>query len=395
MSVGRFLSALLALFLVLLLSACTGMAALDDFDAAVRDGIIAPAGQIEAGDLVSRYVTVTRGDIERTSVIVISAEFPVTRALTFERSGGVYSGAYFEVYARVAPGDLLGEQFFHEGAHPGSGFQGRGLTEIERDRLTSAMERFEARFARDYAYHRLGLEDALLAAELAESDEFLLRYLQLAQRRVLFEQFLFDGENTRRYYEQQLAGMDEIFRTEQIRAPFGGVLTAVSGISSGTEVSPGHVFFTVADTDYFQFRVSAPAGILRFGSVITLYIQEGEFSFDTKVISDVFTAGTRLPVMTFVLKPADKATILEMLTHMDMSVTDMAGMTLRAVFTETLAGDVLTLPAQAIRQENHRNYILLYYEGRLLRRYVSLGIRTPEYVQVLMGAEEGQRVVLP
>jgi len=374
-------------FLLFLFSACGVITTTDDVAAAIADGVILPQGRVLGSQQDLDLVAVRRGDIERTVDLAVSARFSVMHNLSFERPGGLYSGAFAATGERVQEGDVLGEQFFPE-----------SITEplnITRNRVVFQIETFEERFARERASHAADLEEARRILSISDDDEAEIAALRLARLELLFEQFLFQNQLTRRNFQRQLDDIDAVLNGERIYAPFDGILTAVSHMNYGAAVPLGFNLFSIVDERHIYFRVIAPNDVMRPGSVHTIMAQDYELFFCARVISVQADAGPRVRgVMTFKLVSADNAALAEALEILGLTHSDLVGMELRLISTETLVYDALILPSHAIRQEDLAEYVLVYEDGRLAKRYISRGLQYRTYVQILMGVEEGRKVAL-
>lgn len=386
--------------LLLLLTACDAIHTAD-FDSAVYEGIIAPSGMIQAWEPATRYTYVLQGDITRSSVIVITASLPMAQTLIFEGFGPLDTGLSalrYDEGSRVEAGSPIFEDWFfyvNDGTF-NMGMPIRELDIIERDRLLAAQRRFEQQFLQTHNEHINRLAEARHVADSVNNNEIFLQRLYVTHREILLARFLHDSTQTRRNYAQRLEDMDNTLRMEPLYAPFDGILSNISlSIAPDTTVPRWTAAFTFVDDNFFEFMVHAPLGVLRHGAVIPISIPEVDFAFYAEVVSDAFATGLRTPRMHFVLRPVNEVLFRGALDDRGICVTDLIGMTLPIEIEEVLVRDTLILPANAIRQELNRHYILRYHEGRLKKRYVTLGIQTASQVQILKGVGEGWRVVLP
>jgi len=117
-------------------------------------------------------------------------------------------------------------------------------------------------------------------------------------------------------------------------------------------------------------------------------------AFEAAVVSPHIT-GVRSGILSHVMRPADPDAFEEMLREFSLSPFDLLDMSFVVEIRETLVCNALILPARAIRQEDRAYYVLIYSEGRLMKRYITRGFQFQGYAEILMGVEEGQMVVLP
>jgi len=372
-----------ALFIASLgISSCGVTQTASDLSTTVAEGILAPTEFVSATqDLQIELAEVRRGNMERNLELRVSLNFAVTRTLAFERYGGEYYAFHAgHVGARVQAGDILAQQ----------SFEMTEAMEIAYYRLVFDIEQFESRYANGHRDYMQAIREARTALNNADSTQREAARLQLRRLELQLAQFEHDSEQTRQNYQQRLEYINRL--TEQIYAPFDGILTFIRSTTPGSTVPHDTVFFTVADEDSFIFHSDSFVDILRFGDTVTI---RGEYlSFEAIVVTDPLVAEERR-TMRFSLLPTDSYAFREMLTSQGLSPFDLVDMGFVIEVNEILVHNTLIIPADAIRQEYLSEYVLIYNEGRVMKRYISRGFQFQSYVQVLMGVEEGQLVVIP
>ena len=108
-------------------------------------------------------------------------------------------------------------------------------------------------------------------------------------------------------------------------------------------------------------------------------------------VSDIWVGGTRDHFHQWLL-PLDTETFMYQLDGMDF--TERLGLNLTASTDFVLSrGDVL-LPAAAVQPEDVRDFVFVYNEGMLGKRYVQTGARHGGMVQIIAGIEPGEMVVI-
>ena len=368
----------LILLAVLLFSACGAEAARADIFDAIGQGILVPPGE-NHGEETTQFilVPVIRGDMVREVDLQVAPHFAVTRSLSFERYGGVYMGSLVSgVGARVEAGDVLAVQEFTP-TEP---------QEINLHQINFQLEQFEARFNRERTARNQELRDARANAGPQGVERLIVNRLQLQ-----FDRFIQSGEETRANYNRRIYDLG--LHDDEIIAPFGGIITHISDFNHGHTVTHDNFFFVLADESSFEFVIQALPEVVRLGNILT--IQGYDFEFDAVVTSDALAIVDTPQLLRFSLQPTDPAAFYEMLADMGMSPFDLIGTLLRTEISETLIHNTLLLPTTAIRQEDRAEYVIIYDNGSLRKRYISRGLEFRSYVQILMGVEEGQMVVMP
>jgi len=364
------------------LGACSAVQTTNSVSNAVAEGIIAPFQSEDlVHDLNLDLEEVRRGDLERIIDLPVFASFNVTRSLVFEQSGGLYSGPLAgPVGTQVQAGDLLGEQ----------SFEMTEAMEIARYRLVFQIEQFETQYENERRDRMHEIREARTALSNAEANYRDMMRLQLRRLELQLDQFLHEVQLRRTNFQEQLEEIDNL--TEQIYAPFDGILTSIRDAEYGTIVAPMTSFFTIAKEDSIMFHVSTLADILRFGN--TVMITGDNLAFEAVVVSDSLVTG-QTQLMRYSLLPADQDAFYEMLTNNGLELIDLFRTSLSLIVSEVLVHDTLIVPLRAIRQENRAEYVLIYNDGRIMKRYITRGFQVQSYAQILMGVEEGQWVIMP
>jgi hypothetical protein len=353
---------------------------------AIDSGIIVPIADRGARQIEWEYIR--EGNLEQHFIFPVTTFFPERRILTFERHSGVFSGVYASIGDRVTSGVLLAEQLFAQEA-----------LEIERDRIQLQYEQFNNRFAQEYQWRTRELEETQFALDSHENESNELLLLKLAQQELHFEQFIFENNNRRQYFRRQLSRIDEDLKGEQIFAPFDGVIIYTSEIEAGETIElfrgTARPIAEIINDDIVHFTVSAPPTVIRFGDIFTLSDTDDNLFFDVKVISDPLASGTVADNMVFRLAAVCEITFKETLAEAGLTNLDLRDISFRLSASIPLAMDAVLVNHNAIHPEDTRNFVFVYEDGNLLKRYVTLGIRFGSDVQILFGPEPGQKVMLP
>ena len=377
----------LAIVFILALSACGLGPSADDIEAAIREGVIASFdedGNTITSDSGFSYVTVHRGTMERNVNLQVNAMFADVRRLYFDVGGGLFMGPLIE-YAgtRVQEGDALARQEFPYYLHE--------PVEIARTRLEFQIEQFEARVENERRDRAREINIARAELNAADGEERAIMRLRIRRLELLQERLQHESERIRQEYHERLEDM--YLQGEHIYAPFDGVITMITGTRVESIVDTNTVFFLLADEDSLVFVVETTTEVLRHGNVLT--VSSDYFEFDAKVVTDALASGHRSDTMFFAMLPADPEAMARAMDEQGLTPFDLTSMMFTATVSEVLVHDALLLPVRAVRQEDRAEYVIIYNEGRFMKRYVSRGLLALPYVQILMGVEEGQRVVLP
>jgi len=385
----RYMLAIFLALIIFLASSCGAVSSEDDLLSAIEDGIIVQPGEAMAWDANLELVTAGRMNITRTTELAPVAMFPVLHPLTFQRYGGIFDESLItEVGTVVQKGDMLASQTFQPYPTLES-----GLRLVNRQRLLFQIDEFESNFHDEYTARNQ--EIAELRAALAQSSDPVLAGLKLERLIMQLERFLFESNQTRQNFENQLHAIGKELYEERLYAPFYGMIPFISTLSVGRRVPARHILFGIADYRFIHFRVNTGPDILKFGTMYTIREAENVFEFEATVANDPFTIPRRGSSFGFYLVPYDMDAFFAAIAEHGFTIMDVMAMSFRITAEEIIAFDTITIPAHAIRREETTEYVLIYYEGRLARRVISRGIQHMGYVEVLEGLSEGQRVALP
>ena len=377
------------IIMVFCLTACRNEFFYDDISAAVENGIIVPVQEEGALRWQPAIVEVRRGNIEREVNVAVSAEFLITYSFYYDNA--MIPINYWIIDS--PPGNLIFEgepvaELF---------FEGSTLQEIARYFLLMDIEAFEYSYREDHQSkirQREALQDALT---WASHDERAIILLRLQRLEAQFERFMFDTMRERRRFQEQLDEVLRPFLSEQLYAPFDGVIIANTPRIQNTYVRD--ISIAIADYRYIQFTAIGTPEVLRHGNVFTVSASHPRLSedllVDMKIVSDHFVNRGFESSIRFTLRPVNEEAFFAEAASHGLAPFDIVS-EMHFIFTafEILAYDSLVLPNTAIRTEDRLEYVLIYDSGNLLKRYILRGLIFAGNSQILMGLEEGQQVVI-
>ena len=383
----------LKLFVLLLLfTACVNGYRHGTIEFAVAEGTIIQPGLGDAAVRGFEIVPVRKDNIVLiTDFFSVTGEFVVQHRLSFSTSGGEFTNIIQSpAFTRVSEGDILATQFFSERLSKSY--------EIERARLELEIEVFETRIQDELRLHQTNIAEARRTLQNAAPEQRERARLSLERLQLQFDRFNNSVNEQRENLNARMERLSPI--TNNLYAPFDGVLTFVS--TAPRSVRAGHVYFTMACESTFEFRVNAPIEGVRFGNIFPMAWNWGDerMSAYVIVVSDAMIVGGG--VRPHSLQPLDPDSFNEKLLSLEppMTIFDLLGAEadLRLEISDLIVYDALLLPERAIRTEPGAEYVIVYSDGQFLKRYITTGIRFligEMKVQILMGVEYGQEVVMP
>jgi membrane fusion protein (multidrug efflux system) len=225
---------------------------------------------------------------------------------------------------------------------------------------------------------------AAAQAALAESRSAYARSKDLFTQQALSQAQLETIEATLLANEARVAASSARLADTQVRAPFDGRV-GLRRVSVGALVNPGTVITTLDDTSTMKVDFDVPEvflAVLNPGLAVAARsaAYAGE-QFDGEVES----VDSRVDPVTRSIK------VRARLPNPDGRLRPGMFLTVR-VTREPLPG--LVVPEQALVPERGKTYLFVLAGGKIARREVGIGRRTPGEVEITGGVAAGERVVI-
>lgn len=267
------------------------------------------------------------------------------------------------------------------------------------EQLTLQSDLAKAQTARDTAQRNLAAlqklqeEGAASPGEVKNADSQLARanadlnLLQQKQKERYSKPEVARVEAQQSQAQAAYAAAEDVLRQLNIRAPFAGVVYSLPVLQGGY-VSPGDLVLQEADLSKVRVRafVDEPdVGRLSVGQPIEVTwdalpgrIWRGQVSTVPAVVK---LHGTRnVGETTCLVNNQD----FKLLPNVNVGVTVIAAN----------HGDVLTVPREAVRQEDSRSYVYQVVDDELKRQYVETAISNLTQVEITSGLSENAVVAL-
>ena len=380
----------LCLASVLLLPSCTSLLQEDvvSYEAhqrAIEAGIIAEVEVRPDRAFRGQTAQVVVGDIiSDQDSVRIGFDTSQLRELHFSREEVRLTEILVSLDQEVSKGDVLaiGE------------FDTRELEE-ELEILRLSIELVEQGLERDRGQH----EDLLaqMGRDLDLMTDEHERYTQeqrIVRQELLMERDISQQESRLEAYNEQRDELYALLEGDKIIAPFDGVIVTVRDTDrTGFVVTNEDVIIRMIDPHRMQFVATDHIDLVRVGDVFPAVMGRDEFEFEVQVVSDPITTDTREEVYTFVLQPVDREGFWNSFFESGMTYSVLRTISITGFPTRHEIRGVLTIPVEALHDYDRRFYVWVYEDGEIRRRFIDVGFRDEEHVQVLSGLEEGQWVV--
>ena len=224
---------------------------------------------------------------------------------------------------------------------------------------------------------------AAAQAALAESQSAYARSKDLFAQQALSQAQLETIEATLLANEARVAAAQARLADTLIRAPFDGRV-GLRRVSVGAFVSPGTVITTLDDTGTMKVDFDVPEvflAVLKPGLAVAA--RSAAYAEDT-FAGEVESVDSRVDPVTRTIK------VRARLPNPDGRLRPGMFLTVR-VSRDPLPG--LVVPEQALVPERGKTYVFVLAAGRISRREVVIGRRTPGEVELTRGVAAGERVV--
>ena len=378
----------LTLLICLLFSSCLptlgrDVLSEDAHQRAIGAGIISPVEMRQGGEIRRNLVEVRYADIIHTEgSLSISFDTSQVRLLYFGRDEVRLREVYVSSNQYVEKGDVLAIGTFDT----------RDL-EAEIEILQLAIEREEQALLRDIEHHEDILWEMRIARDrLTDAFEWETQNYRIQRQEMLYANFVRQQEQRLERYEEELAELNELLEGEKIIAPFDGIIMISREFDRGTVIRSYESVVGIIAPERFQFIATGNIDFIRYGDRFPAAIARPDFQFEMQVVSDPITTDTREDVYTFVLQPVDRD-FWDRIRELEIEYSDLRNLRINGHPIRHEIHNVLTLPRGVIRDHDDEVYVLLYEDGDVKMRFVEVGFRDDNNVQILSGLQEGQRVV--
>lgn len=169
-----------------------------------------------------------------------------------------------------------------------------------------------------------------------------------------------------------------------VKAEFDGVITACN-IEAGTKTTVGTVMLTLASLEDVKVSFSITKSGLKeveLGQKAIVEILDKEYNATVTRINSIATAGTN-----------GSASILVEVSIDNPDNDIYLGLDAKVKLTTASKTDVVMLPVESVSADKEGEFVYLVVDGIVEKRYITLGISSDEYVEVVEGLEETDQVI--
>ena len=370
-------------------------------EGAIYDGIILLAEDIEHPTL--DVVQVVVKDLYHEMLVSVNLDFWLRRRIVFQHEDeSVW--LYEPPDGRVREDDVLAIIPFED-------------EELAINRRLAAvrLEQFDRDFTQSRLEREVAIEAARRNAENANSGEAEAAHIAVQLLETELQIFIRDMRARREPLYNALDSINQTLAGMNIYAPFDGTIRETHVVTARTgEVT--YVIYVVDETSFvFIINVSAlarrsiPDGIpidalFNFGSVITIsseeHIQDEDGEYVPRLVFDIVKTSDPMAVhgsmeIGLIAMPVDIDGFLQTIYDMELSVIDISNMRFVSFINVPFGTNSMVVPRRSVRVgDGGTNFVYVYIDGVMHRRYVVTGIIFDMYQQIIAGLEEDSMVVV-
>ena len=249
------------------------------------------------------------------------------------------------------------------------------LNALEKDRFLVKTEKAELRDMK---------EEILLVGSLRALDEATL-FPRVSGK--LLKNLLNEGDPVKRDQPVALVERDEVgvvYEPAPVPSTLGGIVGRIYQ-DNGANLTPQTPIALIVDQSKVRVKVDLPERYLgnihlRQAANISVEAYPGKvFRAVLSKISPVVDSASRSAPIELLAENSDGRLKSGMFVQVRLVVGEQAG--------------AVTIPASSVQQDEKGSYVLLPGSGVARRKDVSVGIKSPDYVQITSGLKPGQRVI--
>jgi len=427
------------IFFLIIFVACTSQTQAEEIDilaALEAEGILATFDPENIQVVEFSLTQAALGDLVQTWEIPVEINFPRTHLIGFdvETIGssdawitslawqhGRFSGVQWEVGDMISEGDFIAELYY---------FPTETLL-IDRREIALERQQFETNFSQERITRLQEIEDMRHDLQIVPDDEWELLALRLERAELSYRQFEINADERREYFDERLEYINEPTQNERLYALSSGrvmfvtdhtqpgLLRNVPNLVFGSFVI-GRRIISIVDGDYIHFTATPPMRFgetvpsryaLRYGDIVpvsAIGVQSVQnmlgvqLSFDAIVATDPLTTTPIGSELRLVPACEDEFAVfmaeIEEIYNQGFGtsvINFLQDLNLRAQPVVPLALNAVIVDSRAVTEENNRHFVMLYEDGRVGKRYVTVGAHLDIRMQIISGLEPGQWVVMP
>jgi len=183
---------------------------------------------------------------------------------------------------------------------------------------------------------------------------------------------------------------DMAIKEATLVSPIAGVVTQIDQPLTGTNITPATATFTIINPGsvYFKSEIDqADVPKIKIGQKATIKVDAfPDISFDSEIT-----------YISFIPVAGQSSTVYEIRFKLPVDNKDLnyrLGMDGDVLITLSQQDNALTIPLDALNDDNGKNFVWVKNNDNLSKKYVTIGIENDTEVQILSGLNPNDSVVI-
>jgi|GEM_PF-932095 len=207
--------------------------------------------------------------------------------------------------------------------------------------------------------------------------------INLKKEKSSYDFFVYEQERSLNSLRESILKFKKNLQNNKIFAPFDGVVSSAEYLEIGTVLLPGTKICTIYSDDVMWISTTSDVtNGMRYNSDAEIKVSNEEQVHKGRIITAPDLFG--MPNGRVIIIPDEPIDYDNSNRFVRLSVTAQ----------RYKLDNVLVLPQAAVEYEDSKAYVFLYEDGMLKKRYITVGLTSVDYVQILDGLEAGQIVVV-
>jgi|GEM_PF-3170358 len=188
--------------------------------------------------------------------------------------------------------------------------------------------------------------------------------------------------------EDKIAAFEAAREPLSVLSPIKGVVEDLRRLGTGERLGYSMGLMTIMALDQYQLTMQADSRYARFGMPVMMTLMSNGTKGEAMIASDPLAnpiierpGGT----IGFKLRPSVMFTEAELLASLT-KVMPVDGCKMELTKT-------LVVPKSAVTAEDNKRYfVTVMRDGTSIKRYIKIGMETPDWIQIIYGLEEGDEI---
>lgn len=316
-----------------------------------------------------KTTTVTKEDFTTETSMKGTVTYFNSTALSFDETV-VFTQFLIEEGQQVKQGEPLAE------CEMGASEKMITQLQLQIDTLTTELTSLEKKYEEDSKQLQTYQNES-------QGNEQHLYTLLITKKQQQYEHDRQQKSNELAALETELKQYKEAEENCYIYAKSDGIIDKLAYVSAGEEVEADRWMIKMHDQSVSYIQVTDDKETLDYNMEVTVQADnDGRQTYTGKVVCADQILNSELKTGYAYIQ----------LTEDDVNLADLSNITVTAVLQNL--SDVLVVDRSAVYTSGGKKYVLIYEDGVIKKRYVTIGLEGTDKIYLLDGVSEGQQVII-